>query len=204
MFAIDAERVLRRYRGDMDVAAEAAVMAYLAEHGFPVPAVYHAAGTDLVMRRVPGPTLLTALLTTEVDVSSAAGVLADLHHRLRRVPARTSRDPALRVLHMDLHPGNVLLGPDGPVLIDWRNSADGAPDLDAAMTALILAQAAVGDEHDLLVTARALLPAFLDAVGGEPQRELARAVALRGADANLTHREVIALPRAEELVRGHR
>jgi aminoglycoside phosphotransferase (APT) family kinase protein len=154
-------------------------MTYLAEHGFPVPTVYHAAGTDLIMRRVPGPTLSTALLTAEVDTSSAADVLAELHQRLHRVPARTSRDPASRVLHLDLHPGNVILGPGGPVLIDWRNNAEGAPDLDTAMTALIIAQAAVGDEDDLLATAHALLPAFLDAVGGRPRSELARGGAAR-------------------------
>ena len=202
VFAIDAGRVLRRYRGDIDVAAEAAVMTYLAEHGFPVPTVYHAAGADLVMQRVPGPTLLTALLTGEIDIPSAAGILAELHRRLHRIPARASRD--LRVLHLDLHPGNVLLGPAGPILIDWRNSADGAPDLDTAMTALIIAQVAVGDQADLLVTAHALLTAFLDAVDGQPLRDLRRAVAMRGADTNLTHRERTALPQAEQLVRGGR
>jgi tRNA A-37 threonylcarbamoyl transferase component Bud32 len=43
--AVDAQRVLRRYRHGGD----AAVMAYLAEAGFPVPTVYHVEGADLVM-----------------------------------------------------------------------------------------------------------------------------------------------------------
>lgn len=203
VYAIGADRVLRRYRDGGDVTTEAAVMVHLAEHGFPVPAVYHAAGTDLVMRRVPGPSLLTALRSATVDMSSAAEMLAALHHRLRRVPARMSRDPAVRVLHLDLHPDNVLLDPCGPVLIDWRNTTEGAPDLDAAMSALILAQAAVGGVPELAGIGRALLPAFLNEVGGQPLPQLDRALALRGADRNLTHREVADLARAGDLVRDN-
>lgn len=201
VYAIDPDRVLRRYRNGGDVAIEAAVMAHLAGHGFPVPAVYHAAGTDLVMRRVPGPSLLTALRSSKVDMSSAARMLVALHHQLRRVPARISRDRAVRVLHLDLHPDNVLLDPSGPVLIDWRNTTEGAPDLDAAMSALILAQAGVGNQAELAGIGRALLPVFLNEVGGQPLTYLDRALMLRGADRNLTHREVADLARAGDLVR---
>jgi hypothetical protein len=38
-----------------------------------------------------------------------ARLLADLHDRLHALPALLSRDPDARVLHLDLHPGNVLL-----------------------------------------------------------------------------------------------
>lgn len=154
------------------------------------------------MHRLPGPTLLTALFTAEIDMSSVAGILADLHHRLRRIPARASRDPVLRVLHLDPHLGNVLLGPDGSVLIDWRNSAEGAPDLDAAMSALILAQATVGDDGDLLMTARS--PARLP---GRRRRPATAGAGLCSGPAqrrhHLTHRAVIALSQAEELVRRY-
>jgi aminoglycoside phosphotransferase (APT) family kinase protein len=119
---------------------------------------------------------------------------------LRDIPARVSRDPVARVLHLDLHPDNVLLGPIGPVLIDWRNTQEGPPELDVAMSALILAQVAVGDT-DLATLARSLLTAFLRTVGGQPERQLDRALALRGADPNLTGREVDDLPRAIALVR---
>jgi hypothetical protein len=61
VFAVGEGRVLRRYRNGGDVAVEAAVMGYLGGCGFPVPAVYRADGPDLVMERVVGPTLLTAL-----------------------------------------------------------------------------------------------------------------------------------------------
>lgn len=93
VYAIDDDRVLRRYRAGGDVAAEAAVMTYLAGHGFPVPTVFHAAGTDMVMRRVSGPSMLTALRDNGIDASSAAATLADLHHRLHRIPAGCPRIP---------------------------------------------------------------------------------------------------------------
>ena len=201
VFPIDADRVLRRYRDGGDVAAEAAVMVYLAECGYPVPTVYQAAGADLVMERLAGPTLLAALCATAIEVSSAAVLLADLHRRLHQVPARLSDNPADRVLHLDLHPDNVLLGPEGPVVIDWRNTDEGPPDLDVAMTALILAQVAVGEVVDLAAIAAALLPAFLDEVDAQPLRQLDRALAMRGADANLTPREVADLALARILVR---
>lgn len=194
VYALDDDRVLRRYRDGGDVAKEAAVMVHVAGHGFPVPAVYHAAGTDLVMERLAGPTLLTALRTGEVDPASAGRTLADLHDRLGRVPAR---EHGASVLHLDLHPDNVLLGPGGPVVIDWRNTREGPHDLDVAMSALILAQAAVAN----LEPARAVLTALLGAVDARPLRQLDQALTMRGADSNMTEEELANLPRAAELTR---
>jgi Ser/Thr protein kinase RdoA (MazF antagonist) len=200
VFAIDDGRVLRRYRDGGDVAVEAAVMIHVAGHGFPVPAVYRAEGADLVMARVPGSTMLTALRNAEIDTPTAARTLADLHCRLHRIPARVSRDPAARVLHLDLHPDNVLLGDRGPMVIDWRNTTEGPPDLDTAMSALILAQVAIGADARLAALARALLAAFLGEVDGNPRHRLDDAVAMRAADPNSTSREVADLPRAGSLV----
>jgi Ser/Thr protein kinase RdoA (MazF antagonist) len=163
-----------------------------------VPVVYRAAGPDLVMDRVPGSTLQAALVDGEVDASFAGQTLADLHNRLARVPARLSPDPDVRVLHLDLHPDNVLLGPRGPVLIDWRNTCEGPHDLDVAMSALILAQVAVSEQSNLTL---ATLTAFAHAVDGQPLSQLDTAVARRGADPNLTSREVQDLPRATTLAR---
>ena len=44
-----------------------------------------------------------------------------------------------RLLHGDLHPGNVLLGPSGPVLIDWTDAGSGPPAHDTATSWLVLA-----------------------------------------------------------------
>jgi aminoglycoside phosphotransferase (APT) family kinase protein len=200
VFAIDAGRVLRRYRRGGDVAAEATVMRYVAGLGFPVPTVHHAQGADLVMDRVDGPTMAAALIAGTLGIPDAATQLADLHHRLHELPPRLSTNPAVRVLHMDLHPQNVLLGSAGPVLIDWRNTREGPPDVDVAMSAVILAQVAVDQRHPWAGPAHALLAAFLRQVGGSPVRVLDRAVAIRTADPGLTPDEVARLGEAATLI----
>ena len=43
------------------------------------------------------------------------------------------------MLHLDLHPANVILSPDGPVVIDWTNGARGDAAADLALTWIILA-----------------------------------------------------------------
>jgi Phosphotransferase enzyme family len=99
------------------------------------------------------------------------------------VPSRTA-DPDARVLHVDLHPNNVMLGADGPVLIDWCNVGDGPPDLDVAMTALILAERVTADVPEAPMV-RALIRAFLGAAGGDPVPHLYDAVPIRGSDVTL-------------------
>lgn len=51
------------------------------------------------------------------------------------------------LLHGDLHPGNVLLGPDGPVVIDWFDAAVGHPAADVARTMLLLRDGATDLRH---------------------------------------------------------
>lgn len=43
-----------------------------------------------------------------------------------------------RLCHFDLHPGNIMLSKNGPVLIDWNNALVGDPAADAARTAMML------------------------------------------------------------------
>jgi aminoglycoside phosphotransferase (APT) family kinase protein len=200
VFAVDEHRVLRRYRRGGDVASEAAVMAHVAAAGFPVPVVYEAHGRDLVMERIHGPTMLQALLTGQLAIEDAAMRLADLHHRLHAVPARAGTVAGHRVLHLDLHPDNVMLGRHGPVVIDWRNATDGPPDLDLAMTAVILAQVAVHDSHELAPAAADLLSAFLRFAEGDLASRLGDAVAVRRADPALTAAEADRLPEAARLI----
>jgi len=149
VFAIDSRRVLRRYRDDGDVAAEATIMAYVGELGFPVPKVYQADEADLVMERLDGPTMSQALIAGSLGIEAGGELLADLHRRLHELPPRLSPDSSVRILHLDLHPDNVILSQRGPVVIDWRNATEGPPDLDLALSALILAEVAVDEEHDL-------------------------------------------------------
>ncbi len=200
VFAIDDERVLRRYRSGGDVAEEATVMAYVAGFGFPVPAVYEARGTDLVMERLDGCTMLSAVAAGDLSLTEAADHLAALHCRLHDLPTRSDRAGDARILHLDLHPENVMMTSRGPVVIDWRNASEGRPDLDVALSALILAQVAVDETHPMAVSAGTLLTAFLDRVRGEPLSALDEAVAIRRADPALTADEMQQLDEAAALV----
>ena len=200
LFELDGERVLRRYRAGGDVTVEAAVMRHLANHNFPVPSVYEASGADLVMDRLAGSTMLDAIRAGRLDERASGAILADLHDRLHLVPARQSLDPTVRILHMDLHPGNVMMVEDAPVVIDWRNTIEGDPDLDVAMSALILAEVGISSVR-VAGSARAVLNSFLVRVHAEPTTMLDDAVVLRRRDPNLSSDELRQLDEAASLVR---
>ena len=43
-----------------------------------------------------------------------------------------------RLIHLDLHPLNVLIGPNGPVVIDWPNAARGDPASDVCLAWILM------------------------------------------------------------------
>ena len=65
----------------------------------------------------------------------------EAHRLLSTLPSGSA------LLHGDLHPGNVLLGRDGPVVIDWFDATVGHPVADIARSSLLLQP---GGEIDLL------------------------------------------------------
>ncbi|MFB7359277.1 phosphotransferase [Streptomyces gardneri] len=195
VYALDGERVLRRYRDGDDATREARVMTRLAGHGYPVPAVLDAEGPDLVMERLTGPSLLDALLDGSYEPETAGELLAELLARLHALPDT-------RLAHLDLHPGNVVLtAARGPVVIDWQTAEEAPPGLDCAMSALILAEVAVSPAP-YAPGAHAGLAALLTAVRTPLLPHLPAARARRAADPNLTAGEIAALAGAEELVRA--
>jgi aminoglycoside phosphotransferase (APT) family kinase protein len=200
VFLLGDGRVLRRYRYATDTAGEAAVMAYVGGRGYPVPAVYAARGSDMVMERLHGPTMAQAAMAGGLSLADGAVMLAELLRRLHEVPARSG---AGTIVHLDLHPENVLLTERGPMVIDWRNAGDGPGDLDTAFTALILAQVAIGSiEHPLGVNAGVMLDRFLELAPGDPVRLLDEAVALRSRQLTLSAEEVGMLGTAAARVRN--
>jgi streptomycin 6-kinase len=201
VFALGEGRVLRRYHDARDAVPEAELMAYVAGHGYPVPAVYSVDGGEMVMERLVGPTLVEAMAAGTLEVDHAARTLARLHDRLHSLPPRWRGTEGDRVLHLDLHPENVMVTARGPVVIDWPNATHGPPDLDLAMSALILAQVAIDPAEPRAALALAFLDRFQADVTGDPERLLDRALARRGADPNLTEAELAGLPAAAELVR---
>lgn len=146
IFEAGSGLVLRRYRDGRDAEGEAATMRHLAGLGFPLPLVYDAAGGDIVMARVDGPTMLEDLARWPYRVAAHAGLLARLHDTLHDlVPPsglRVRLDGA-SVVHGDLHPANVILGASGPVVIDWSDAGIGPASLDVASTWMIMATSTV-------------------------------------------------------------
>ncbi|MEV6753738.1 phosphotransferase [Streptomyces sp. NPDC051214] len=207
VFALDDTWVLRRYRDGADATDEAAVMTYLSEHGYPVPRVRPAEpgapSTDLVMGRLVGPTMAEAAMRGAITPEEAAVILARLLHTLHALPARSSTSPTDHVLHLDLHPENVILTPEGPVVIDWTTSEEGAPGLDWAMSALILAEVAVSGRPEATGSRIALATLLTDAaidVRATADTHLAEARARRAANPTLGADEVRWLEAAVELV----
>lgn len=145
MFDAGPGRLLRRARSGRSIEFEAQVMSYVREHGFPVPKIFEvrAGGSEIVMERVDGPTMADAMLKRPWTLAAHARTLADLHDRLHAIPAPRfvgfrSMGGGDRLLHLDLHPLNVIMSARGPVVIDWTNAAAGDPLLDVAVTSVLL------------------------------------------------------------------
>ncbi|WP_305782719.1 phosphotransferase [Symbioplanes lichenis] len=197
VYEFGAGKVLRRYRREADVTGEADAMRYLAGRGYPVPEVFEAAGADLVMERLTGPTMAQSLVAGELSIAEGGGLLADLHRRLHDIQP----EPGVSMIHLDLHPDNILLTERGPVVIDWCNVRLGDGDFDLALTALILAEVSLWD-HPFAAGAGELLEAFKARAPGDPRRLLDDAVALRSGQTNtLTAGEIALLGTAANLVR---
>jgi len=144
VFAAGPDRVVRRNRAGRSTETEAITMQHCAAHGYPVPQVFDAEGPDIVMQRLDGPTMLRDLSTRPWTMRSKARLLADLIQRLEHVPRPDHELPAIgdggdALVHLDLHPDNVVLTADGPIVIDWSNAAIGVAGLDAANTWITLA-----------------------------------------------------------------
>jgi aminoglycoside phosphotransferase (APT) family kinase protein len=146
IFEYSRHLVLRRSRAGRSMAHEARIMQYLRDRGYPVPAVedISADGLDLVMERVEGPSMVQVLSRRPWTVLRQAQILADLHLQLHELSGPDFLAPGLigqgdRIIHMDLHPLNVLIGPSGPVVIDWTNASVGDPAVDVGLAWVLLA-----------------------------------------------------------------
>jgi aminoglycoside phosphotransferase (APT) family kinase protein len=138
--------VLRRSREGHSMANEARTMAFMREQGYPVPAVEELSddGFELVMERIDGVTMVEALGKAPWTIRRQGATLADLHRRLHEIEAPDFLPVApvgagTKVLHLDLHPLNVMLGPKGPVVIDWPNAHRGDPNVDVALAWVLMA-----------------------------------------------------------------
>jgi Ser/Thr protein kinase RdoA (MazF antagonist) len=189
--------VLRRYRerpASFSTEAEARVMIHAATAGFPVPEVIEASGSDLVLSLVDGPTLLDAVLAAPHKLTWAGRMLGNLHRQLHEIDAPPGLSEPLgggrSLLHLDLHPGNVLLSDYGPIVIDWTNAASGPGAADVAYTWVLIATGV--PDGSFMARAMAgvgrgvLGRSFLNEVGkAEARGHLQAAARRRLADPNL-------------------
>jgi aminoglycoside phosphotransferase (APT) family kinase protein len=137
-------RVLRRARDGRSLEREAAVMRHVREHGYPAPEVFDTGEGWLVMERLDGRDMLADIRKTPRGVADAARQLAGLHRQLAAIAAPEWLDAAPgptggRVVHLDLHPLNVMSTSHGLVVIDWANARRGDPAIDVANTWSLLA-----------------------------------------------------------------
>jgi aminoglycoside phosphotransferase (APT) family kinase protein len=199
VFALDGDRVLRRNRDGRSSEREAALMARLADVGYPLPRIHSAVGPEIVMERIDGPTLGGELVTGSVSVADGAAVLADLHRSLHAVPWPDAA-PGECLLHLDLHPLNVLMTASVPVLIDWTNARTGPPGLDVAVTVLVMAQVGLADDG-LREVVLGFLDEFAARVTTPYAADLPEAVAFRRANPHQTPEELVRFDDAVELTR---
>jgi len=153
-------------------------MEYLRSQGFPVPAVEEVSddGLDMVMERIEGPDMVASMSRRPWAIPRLGRVLADLHRRLHGLAAPDWLPDAPvgrgdRLLHLDLHPLNVMMSPRGPVVIDWTGACRGDPAVDVGLAWVLMAAGEVPTGRVMgviLGRARsALVRSFVDSFGGE-------------------------------------
>ena len=206
VYRFGERRVRRRYKDGSSPAGEVDLMRYVAGYGYPVPAVHSVDRVDLIMDLVEGPTMAEAVQSGALDVIEAARHLADLHDWLHALPPPSGAGAGHCIVHLDLHPLNVLMSEHGPVVIDWRYGRPGPRDLDLAMTAVILAEGGSNSSDPRHVLLRTFLGEFLATVAGDAGARLDEAVKRRGVDfpdprSRQRHRSAAYLVR-EVLARG--
>jgi aminoglycoside phosphotransferase (APT) family kinase protein len=194
--------VLRRSRKGRSIEYEARVMTYLRDQGYPVPAVteMNDDGTELVMERIEGVSMVEAIGKAPWSVRRQAKTLANLHKRLHEIAAPDFFQPAPvgrgdRVVHLDLHPLNVMIGPKGATVIDWTNAGAGDPQVDVGLAWVLIAAGEVpgrGMLATVLGWGRALLVnGFVDQFDRrEVGRHLRAVVEYKEKDQNMSAAEI--------------
>jgi len=205
--------VLRKARDGRSIEHEARIMRYAADHGYPVPAVHDvlANGSEIVMQRIDGPLMMEPMAKRPWTIPRCASLLADLHDQLHEIHAPEwlgqSPDGGDRLVHLDLHPLNVLLSASGPVVIDWANAARGDGLSDVALTYVLMTCPRMPGPRVLQIAAQparvGLARLFVRRYQGRALTErIAAAADLKTLDRNMTPDEVANLRRLAQRMRN--
>jgi aminoglycoside phosphotransferase (APT) family kinase protein len=205
IYELGPGRVLRRAKSGRVIEGEAKIIEYASEHGYPVPKIYEvrAGGTEIVMERIEGPMMADEIAREPWKMARYGRELADLHDRLHVIPAPDWL-PDMggdRLVHLDLHPLNVMMTKSGPIVIDWTNAGRGDPLLDVGFTFLLLTCPRVPGSNlknaALRPIRHVLARAFVKRYRGhELDVQLAHAAELKALDGNMAPEEVAAIERA--------
>ena len=146
----DGRAVVRVFRPEQVTAAARERLALQVAHaaGIPVPPIL-AAGTPAAADGRPttilgwceGSVMLDRLAEVPGEARSLGRLLGATQAAIHRVtpPAGWGSDPGDRLLHLDLHPSNILVvGRRVSGVIDWVNAGAGDPRADVARTYAIL------------------------------------------------------------------
>ena len=171
-------------------------MRYVRERGYPAPEIVSVDGADLVVGGATGSTMRVDLARKPWRLVHHARLLAELQRRLHRIAAPEwlpAIGPGGALIHLDLHPENVLLHDKSVLVIDWANARAGHWADDVAQTVVILAAA------DLPRTTMLALRAFLTIYIAGFDRDVVRAhlpaaIARRMEDPNMTAHERELIP----------
>jgi aminoglycoside phosphotransferase (APT) family kinase protein len=156
------------------------------------------------MERIDGRTMLDTLFRRPWTLRRQAARLASLHRRLHEIPTPPWLESFLgvraSVVHLDLHPLNVVLSRKGPVLLDWTNARAGAAETDVALTWLVLAAADLGHAGIRATLGDAVRAMFVRAFLAHFDLARVRAVlpavaAWKCEDRNIRPREIEAMQR---------
>jgi serine/threonine protein kinase len=203
--------VLRRAKNGRVIEGEAKTIAYAREHGYPVPEIHDvlAGGTEIVMERIEGPMMMDVMMHQPWRMPYYCSQLGDLHDRLHVIPAPEWLPDAGgdRLVHLDLHPMNVMITASGPIVIDWPNAARGEPLLDVALTFVLLTCPSFPGSRLLNAAARPVRKLLGRSFakryrGRELDRQLVDAARLKMLDKNMSPDEVAACERLGERARA--
>jgi len=207
IFEFGTGLVLRRTRTGRSLESEARVMEYARAQGYPVPEVHElrSGGAEIVMERIDGPIMMDAMLKRLWALPSAAATLADLHDRLHAIPALDSMRQVpgggTQLVHLDLHPLNVIVHPErGPVVIDWANAARGDDLFDVGVTYVLLTCPRVPGPFWLRAMAKPIRTVFARAFerhyrGPELDARIADAAEMKTLDDHMAPDEIAAMQR---------
>jgi len=190
-------------------------MTYLHEQGYGVPAVEELSSdeTGLVMQRIEGLSMVEAIERAPWTVRRHARTLAELHRSLHEIeaPSFLTSSPVGRgdrIVHMDLHPLNVLVGPKGAVVIDWANARAGDPNVDVGIAWVLMSAGQIPGgrvKTALLAWGRGLLVnEFLSGFDrGEVTRLLGEIVEWKAKDTHMSAGEIVRMWQLVRNVQGH-